>query len=633
MLLVVDNCEHLLQTIGALVRHATEVATGVTFICTSRQPLGLPGETLFAVEPLAVPPEDEDDDRLADYPAVQLFAERAAAARYGFRPSSEQLRTAANICRHLDGIPLALELAAARVRSMSLEDISRHLEPASPLLAATTPDHPHHSTWLATIVWSYDLLTTETRHVFARLSVFRGSCTVDSAAAVCTDGDTDRHVISALADLADRSMLVAELDQPESRYRMLTTLRDFASEKLIEMGEAEDRRDRHAAFYVDMAEAAGAGLLTHAEQQWTTQLSADFGNLQAAHACGGPAQGPRAGGPLAAGAVELRLQRLSPAYFRWVEEAMSALPLASHGRAPDLLGIAALGAWLRGDSLESARLCRAAFAAEETLESGVTMPPRMAAVVVTSYAPDATDPGVIELTAAVASRFLEMVDWCRQSGNPFWLNYSLVTGSLGRSMAGDTDRAVRLAGRALDAANGSGCSTSIAWALFAMGTALEQSEPGRAEQLLDDSVRMARAVDSRLVLGVSLSLLAVLRRRLRRPLDAVPPLLELLDQWDRLGNRPQVWHAVREAAMCLGLLGLDDLAVTLLASVDRADLVMPLLPADHAHLSSLIAEMEGRLGGDRFRRARFEGVSLDREAALALARHALVEAVPDDVTR
>ena len=175
---------------------------------------------------------------------------------------------------------------------------------------------------------------------------------------------------------------------------------------------------------------------------------------------------------------------------------------------------------------------------------------------------------------------------------PYWLVYSLVTGSLGRSMAGDVDRAMLLAGRALDAATGSGCPTSLAWAHFGMGVALEQRDPHRAEQLLDDSVRMARTVESRLVLGLSLSLLAVLRRRFGRPLDAVPPLLELLDQWDRLGNRPQVWHAVREAAMCLADLGVDELAVTLLASVDRADLVMPLLPADHAHLSSLLSKLE-----------------------------------------
>lgn len=124
-------------------------------------------------------------------------------------------------------------------------------------------------------------------------------------------------------------------------------------------------------------------------------------------------------------------------------------------------------------------------------------------------------------------------------------------------------------------------------------------------------------------------MLAVLRRRLRRPLDAVPPLLELLDHWDRLGNRPQVWHAVREAAMCLGLLGVDDAAVTLLASANGADLVMPLLPDDRTYVSSLRAELERRLGAEAFRRAWEAGGTLDREAALALARESLADAVSD----
>ncbi len=628
LLVVVDNCEHVVPTISPLVRGAAETAIGVTIVCTSRQPLGFAGEATFAVEPLAVPPI-EDDDQLIEYAATQLFVERAAAARYGFRPSFEQLRTIAGICRQLDGIPLAIELAASRVRSMSLEDIARHLDPASTLLATATPDHPHHSTWLATIDWSYNLLSAEARRVFARMSVFRGSFSADAAGVVCAETGTDRQAVSTLADLADRSMLVAELDQVEGRYRMLTTLREFAADKLTALGEVDTRRYRHADFYVATAEEACDGLLTDAEPRWIEQLSADFANLQAVHALAIQRNDVDLEVRLLLSLWNYGLQRLSPGYFRWVEEAMTSLPLESHRRAADLLGIAALGAWLRGDFHDSVRLCGAAFAAEEANDSGVTMPARMATVAVTSYALGGTDAAVLQLAAATGTRFLEMVEWCRSSGHPFWLVYSLVTGSLGRSMERDKDRAMALAGRALDVANESRCPTSLAWALFAMGTALEQTEPERAEQLLDDSVRHAGPVESRLVLGLSLSLLAVLRRRLRQPLDAVPPLLELLDHWDRLGNRPQVWHAVREAGMCLGLLGVDELAVTLLASVDGADLVMPLLPDDRAHLSSLQAEVASRLGAEALQRARAAGALLDRESALALARQSLAEAVPD----
>ncbi len=629
LLVVIDNCDHVLETVGALLHDAAAVARGVTFLCTSRQPLGVAGEILFTVKPLSIPPATEAGERVAGYPAVQLFAERAAAARYGFQPSTDQLQIIARICRKLDGIPLALELAAARVRSMSLDDIARHLEPTSPLLAASWADHPHHSTWLATIEWSYELLADETRHVFARMSVFSGSCTVESARAVCTRSGSEREVIAALADLADRSLLVVDLDQSDSRYRMLSTLRDFAADKLAEMGDGDECRDRHCRFYVELAETAGERLFTNAEVRWAEQLSADFGNLQAAHAWALQRGDLDLDVRLLLALWNYGLQRLSPEYFRWVEEAMVVLPLETHARAPELCGIAALGAWLRGDSRECARLCRAAFDAEEATGSGVTMPARMAAIVVSSYAPDTTDPAVAELAIEAGSRFLETVEWCRTSGSAFWLGYSFVTGSAGRAMAGDTDRAVLLAGRALDAAKASGCSTSLAWAQLALALALQQREPGRAEELLDESVRTARAVESRLVLGISLSLLAVLRRRLMRPLDAIPSLLELLDQSDRLGNRPQAWHAVRETAMCLGVLGVSDVATTLLASVDGADLVMPLLPGDGAHLSMLVAGFQQRLGPDGYARAWATGAGLDRRAALALARSALADAQPE----
>src|SRR5205823_6484043 len=160
----------------------------------------------------------------------------------------------------------------------------------------------------------------------------------------------------------------------------------------------------------------------------------------------------------------------------------------------------------------------------------------------------------------VPTRFLEVVEWSRQLNDPYWLVYSMLTGSLGLLMDGELERAATLAGRALLLATRSECPLSIAWARFALATALEPSDAEGAEQLLDEAVRGARAVDGRLVLGLGMSLQATLRRRLGRPLDAVPLLLELIDHWDRLGNLPQLWHTVRESAMCLSLLDAGDTA-------------------------------------------------------------------------
>jgi predicted ATPase/class 3 adenylate cyclase len=622
LLLVVDNCEHVAEVVGSVIGRASAAAPEVTFLCTSRQRLGFPGETSYVLESLEVP-DDDDVERLARSPVVQLFADRVAAARYGFELTPENVVTVATICRRLDGIPLALELAAARARSMSLEDIETYLHPGSPILTSSAPYHPHHRTLQATIDWSYDLLPAELRVTFERMSVFVGPFTIDAARAVWQDDRSLAEVLSDLADLSDRSMLVAHIDDHESRYRMLTPLRDDAARRLDERGGTEACRDLHARYHAQLVEQAEHGLLTDAEPFWVFRLREALGDIEAAHAWA-----------LQQGEHELALrvvlalwnhglQGLSPEYFRWVDQTLEVVDADAHPRAADLHGIAALSAWLRGDSHGIATRCLAAFAAEQRLGSGVTLPARMAAIVATAYAPEETDPQLAELDREIAMRFLEVVDACRASGTPYWIVYSLVTGSLGRSMAGELDHAAILARRALEAARRSGCPTSLAWSLLALGSAAEQTDPDQAERLLAESVRASKEVDSRLVMGLSLSLLAVLLRRLRRPRDAAPLVLELLDHWDRLGNRPQGWHAIREGAMCLALVGQDELAVELLASVDHADLVMPLLPADRRDLTTLEDELRSRLGDDVFEHARLRGHDLGREEAAGLARAAL----------
>jgi hypothetical protein len=156
----------------------------------------------------------------------------------------------------------------------------------------------------------------------------------------------------------------------------------------------------------------------------------------------------------------------------------------------------------------------------------------------------------------------------------------------------------------------------------------EKGNTERSEALLDECVRVAKAVDSRLVLGLSMSLLVTLRRRLGRPRLAIPLLLDLLDLWDRLGVLPQLWHTIRESAMCLGLLGADQTAVRLLAAVDQAELVMPLLPTDRAYrdrtwVTELSDQLRSRLGDEAFAAARITGADLSREEATALATSAL----------
>jgi predicted ATPase/class 3 adenylate cyclase len=623
LLLVVDNCEHVLDAVAPLIRNITESSADVTVLCTSRQPLGFPGETIFAVEPLSLPSAD-DGGPLESSPAVRLFVDRAQAARHGLTLTSEQLELVAQICRRLDGIPLAMELAAARARSMSLHDLLAHLDPQSPLFAAATPDHPRHRTLLSTIEWSYDLLPRENRAMFERLSVFSGSWTLGAACQVCADELDAHEVLSLLTDLADRSMIVADFGQHETRYHMLSTLRDFAADRLVAAGEAAGRRALHAEHYCGLAEGAAPELRTADEARWITLLAADFANLHLAHLWSIENSAVDLEARLLVALWNYGLQRLSAEYFRWVEVALDSLSFEDHPSLADLHGIAALGAWLRGDLRRCMQSCRAAFDAEEQLGTGPTLPARMAIIVAAAYAPPG-NPELEPIVAEVPGRFLEIVEWTRALGDPFWLGYSMVTGSLGMVMAGDVERAALLARRALEAARRSGCPSSIAYALFAVATAVEQTDAEQAEQLLDESVPAARSVESRLVLGLSMSLQATLQCRLGRPLDATPLLLELLDYWDRLGNLPQLWHTVRETARCLSLLGEDATAARLLASVSGVELVMPLLPTDRTWVTETTEELRHRLGDDEFAAASTEGAGMAREAAVELAARTLAE--------
>ena len=352
ILLLVDNCEHVLDRVAPLLRDIGEASSQVTVLCTSRQPLGFPGEVVYSVEPLGLPSSD-DPSTIESSPAVRLFVDRASAARYDLQLPPEELAVVAQICRRLDGIPLAVELAAARAGSMSSQDLLANLDPRSPILAMRTPDHPRHRTLFSAIEWSYDLLSPESRALFERLSVFAGSWTVQAARRICTDRTSDNDVLALLADLVDRSMIVADVGQRATRYRMLSTLRDFAADRLPDDAAMAELTARHARYYCDLAAAAEPGLRTSDEARWVAEITADLGNLHAAHRWALDHRDIDLDARLLAALWNYGLQHLSAEYFRWVEEALAVLSFEDHPLVAELHGIAALGAWLRGDLRQS----------------------------------------------------------------------------------------------------------------------------------------------------------------------------------------------------------------------------------------------------------------------------------------
>jgi len=283
LLLLLDNCEHLAGACAALAERLLRAAPGLKVLAASREVLGVAGEARWPVPPLAAPGPEEPDgspEALARWDAVRLFAERAALADPGFRLDAAGGPAVAELCRRLDGMPLAIELAAARVHALPVGDLVERLDDRFALLAGggRTAD-PRQQTLRATVDWSFQLLEEADRRLFRRLAVFAGGFTVAAAEAVCAgDGLRPEGVMDGLFRLVDRSLVVAAGGQP-ARFRLLETLRAYGQERLAEAGEAEAVTGRHAVWFQDLAEQAAQH---RGKLRWLRLLDADYDNLRAA---------------------------------------------------------------------------------------------------------------------------------------------------------------------------------------------------------------------------------------------------------------------------------------------------------------------------------------------------------------
>ena len=254
LLLVLDNCEHLLDASAQLAAVQLRGSPGLRILATSREPLGVPGEAVYPVPPLPVPPETADAQALARAPAIRLFLARASSARAAVGVEAAPVAVVARICRELDGLPLAIELAAARTSVLSVPEIAARLADKFRFLAYRRPvADPRHQALKAAIGWSYELLSEQERRVFRALSVFAGGFSLAAVAAVCCGGD-ESAALDVVDQLASKSLVVAEPRQGGTRYRLLETIRHYAADCLAEAGEASQARQRHAATFLRLAE-------------------------------------------------------------------------------------------------------------------------------------------------------------------------------------------------------------------------------------------------------------------------------------------------------------------------------------------------------------------------------------------
>jgi predicted ATPase/class 3 adenylate cyclase/Flp pilus assembly protein TadD len=353
VLLVLDNCEHLVTACGQLAEALLRVCPTLRILATSREALSIPGEAIWRVPSLSLPDPrgPQSPEALTRYEAVRLFVERAVFSQPGFALIRSTAPAVVQICCRLDGIPLAIELAAARTKVLAVEQIAARLDDRFQLLAGGSRTVlPRHRTLRAAMDWSYDLLLEPERVLLRRLSVFAGGWTLEAAEAVCSgDGVEKAVVLDLLTQLVDKSLLVAETQNGEARYRLLETVRQYGRDRLVESGESDRLHTSHLHFFLRQAEAV-QNLSGPAEDVWRQRMETEHDNMRATLEWSWAKQDTEATLRLAAALASFWNVR---GYWtegrKWLEAALAATSGASSILRGEAFDAAGALAWFQGD--------------------------------------------------------------------------------------------------------------------------------------------------------------------------------------------------------------------------------------------------------------------------------------------
>jgi predicted ATPase/DNA-binding SARP family transcriptional activator len=312
-LLILDNCEHVIESAAAFAHRVLGECQRLRILATSREPLGITGEALWPVRPLAVPEGDAGPGEIESSPAVQLLRDRAGAVRRDLAVDAHTLSTMARVCRALDGMPLAIELAAARLRTMSIDQLANRLDDRFRLLTSGSRTAlPRHRTLRAVVDWSWELLSDAERMALRRLSVFSGGASLEAAERVCAgDAIGPEQVLELLTALAEKSLLLAEMERDGEvggapRYRMTGTIKEYAGHRLAEAGESDLARRAHLAYFTELTEAADPHLRRAEQLEWLAVLEAEYDNI-----------GSAMRGALAAGEAHAAMRLAAGAGWYW----------------------------------------------------------------------------------------------------------------------------------------------------------------------------------------------------------------------------------------------------------------------------------------------------------------------------
>jgi predicted ATPase/DNA-binding SARP family transcriptional activator len=618
LLLVLDNCEHVVGTVAPLVDRLRHRGADVTVLATSRAPLGLPGEHVHVLPPLAAPPLGADLDEVVGAPAVQLFVERATAASPGFVLDQQNAAAVSEICRRLDGLPLAIELAAARTRALGPTALASRLDQRFSLLAGERrgADDRHH-TLQRVVEWSYELLEPREQEAFSQLSVFAGTFGLQAAERICRLAESEPSgAVGALVNLVDKSM-VRLVAPDEPRYVVLETLRQFGQERLAAMGMLAEVEARHRSWYLDFAEEAALGIDSADEGTWSELVDRELDNFRAAHASAVQAADLDVAARLVVALREYAFRRIQYEVTGWAETTLRMNGADEHPLAALVAAVAAYGRWVRGDLEAAIELGTRAVQAQERSD----LTPRGLAERVLGNAyfyRRSTDEAL-----AWMDRMLEIA---RAGDSPSLLVHALYMSSVARASIGEPDIGLARAQEAADAALLADSPTARAQAAYALGLALRSTDTEESQRQLRLAAELGTVGGNRWIRAFALTEVHWLTARTGDLLGGLAGYAEVIDAWYRGGDWANQWLSLRHVFGILIRLQAHTAAAVLHGALVAAGAAyaLPFEPDDADRLAQEVDHLRDLLGPADFSIAVRHGAAMTESEIVSYVQSQIV---------
>jgi predicted ATPase/DNA-binding winged helix-turn-helix (wHTH) protein len=601
VLLVLDNCEHVATATRDLLRAVLSRAPNVSVLATSRQRLGVEGERVVPVRPLATGVESA---------AVDLFLDRAAAA--GAPPLQEPSAVAAigELCARLDGLPLAIEIAAARSVARSPDELLADVAGRLDELADHRRSVERHRSLEAAVGWSYDLLSTNEQRVLRAMSVFAGGWTAPAAAAVI--GEPVRDVVDTLTALVDHSLVIARSAGDGTRYSMLEPVRQFAEHR-VAPGERDELSTAHAAWAVSWLGRADVGLRTSEEPLWAAAIDAELANIRAAlswcldH------------DPLSASDIVAALYWYAYWYgtaevFDWADRTVEVVSSMTSPRVAAALATAAAGSCRRGDLDRARMLAERAIALAQGTDPGAA---RFAWEALRSA----------ELLSGDYARALEHRDaallLARASGDTVHEVHAHVAGALIRGYLGRREDAEAELATAAELLDAHAHPTERAFHDYVAGEIRIDTSPTEALPFLWRSVESARRIGNRFIAGIAGVSAVSCAARVGDPSAAIAGYAEVIEFLHRAGAWPQLWTTLRTLVETLTRSGRYEPAAILHGALTSSPTAPAILGTDEVRMAEVVAELRERLGDERLAALQTKGAGFSGEQAYAYALRAV----------